>query len=326
MKRLCFITLLCLLFFLPFPVHAAKTPYQLHGALSVRQGKLIDSRGKVFQLKGVSTHGIAWFPDYVNEKAFKTLRDQWGANTIRLAVYTQEYGGYTSGGNKKQLESVIDKGVKACSRLGMYCIIDWHILSDGNPNSHKKAANAFFKKMTRRYGKNRNVLYEICNEPNGGTTWPQIKKYAGTIVKSIRKKAPNAIVLIGTPNWSQDVDIAAASPLRGQKNIMYTFHFYAGTHKSQMRKKLNDAISAGLPVFISEFGICDASGNGPVNKTSANAWKKIIQKNRLSYCAWNLSNKNETSSLLKSGTKRLYGWKTRHLSKSGRWVRSMMKK
>ncbi|MCH3954614.1 MAG: glycoside hydrolase family 5 protein [Eubacterium sp.] len=135
----------------------------------VKGVNLTDSHGKTVQLKGVSTHGIAWYPQYVNRAAFKTLRDGWGANCVRLAMYTQEYGGYTSGGDKAQLEAVLDRGVKAASSLGMYVIIDWHILSDGNPNSHRKAAKAFFTKMAKRYRGNGHVLYEICNEPNGCT-------------------------------------------------------------------------------------------------------------------------------------------------------------
>ena len=49
--------------------------------------KLTDESGNIIQLRGVSTHGISWFPDYVNYDAFATLRDDWGANVVRIAMY-----------------------------------------------------------------------------------------------------------------------------------------------------------------------------------------------------------------------------------------------
>lgn len=223
--------LAAILFFiilLPCRVSAA-TPLSAHGRLSVKGTNLVDAKGRVFQMKGVSTHGLSWFPEYVSKEAFQNLRDSWGANAVRLAMYTAEYNGYCTGnaGNRKALKKLIHTGVEAASDLGMYVIIDWHILSDGNPNTYKKESLAFFKEMAKKYKAYKNVIYEICNEPNGGTDWGQIKSYAETVIKEIRKIDKNAVILVGTPNWSQDVDIAAANPLKGYKNIMYTLHFYA---------------------------------------------------------------------------------------------------
>ena len=298
-----------------------KTPLQKYGRLQVKNGHLVSSKGKTVTLKGVSTHGINWFPEYVNEKTFKTLRDSWGVSCIRLAMYTQEYNGYCSGGDQKQLCELVDKGVRAATDLGMYVIIDWHILSDGNPSMHQKEAKAFFKKMSVRYKKNRNVLYEICNEPNSGTGWDEIRRYAKAIIKTIRKSDKDAVILVGTPTWSQDVDIAAANPLKGFSNIMYTFHFYAGTHGESYREKVKAAIGKGLPVFVTEFGICDASGNGALNIEEGDEWIRFLKKNRISFVCWNLSNKNESSALLKSSTTRLSSWKSRELSRQGKWFK-----
>lgn len=300
-------------------------PYKEHGALSVKDGQLVDEKGKPFQLKGVSTHGINWYPQYINRRSFKTLRDKWGVNVIRLAVYTRGYNAYLDGGDIIQLESVIDHGVRYCSELGMYCIIDWHTLKDYNPDMTEKEAIDFFTKMSERYGEKGNVLYEICNEPSHGTTWGQIKSYARKILPVIREKAPNSIVLIGTPNWCQDIDKAAADPLTGQDNIMYTCHFYAASHKDRERSKLNKALSLNCPVFITELGISRADGNGEVDTASGNEWKKIINAHKLSYCAWNLSNKDESCALIKPDVKKLSGWKTKDLSKSGKWVRKLIK-
>ena len=314
-----------LLLVLLFGVPVGATPVSEHGALSVKGSHLVDAKGKNFQLKGVSTHGIAWFPGYVNKNAFKSLRDNWGANTVRLAMYTEEYGGYCSNGNKSALKKKVQEGVQAATDLGMYVIIDWHVLSDQNPNKHKKEAIAFFKEMAKKYKNQKTVIYEICNEPNGGTSWNQVKSYAEAVIKEIRAIDRNAVILIGTPTWSQDVDTAAKNPIKGYRNLMYTFHFYAATHKESYRKKLESAVKAGLPVFVSEYGICDASGSGSINQTEADKWFTLLNRYQISYMAWNLSNKNETSSLLKSSCKKTSGWTASDLSKSGTYVVKQMK-
>ena len=79
------------------------------------------------------------------------------------------------------------------------------------------------------------------------------------------------MILVGTPNWSQDVDQAALSPVskKYRKNVMYTLHFYAATHKEWLRDKAQAALDKGLPLFVSEFSICDASGNGGLDKAEA---------------------------------------------------------
>ena len=98
------------------------TPFANHGALSVKGTDLVDKSGSKYQLKGVSTHGLAWFPDYVNEEAFKTFRDDWGANVVRLAMYTDEGGGYCTDGDKDSLKKLVKSGIDEASDLGMYVI------------------------------------------------------------------------------------------------------------------------------------------------------------------------------------------------------------
>ena len=129
-----------------FQMTEAKTTYYdaSAGRLHVKGTKLVDKKGHEVQLRGVSTHGLSWYPQYVNDKCFAQLHDKWGANVVRLAMYTEEYNGYCSGDakNRSDLKKLIKKGVKLAKKHKMYVIVDWHILSDGNPNSHKKEAKA----------------------------------------------------------------------------------------------------------------------------------------------------------------------------------------
>lgn len=295
------------------------TPVANHGELYVDGTQIKDKNGNAYQLKGVSTHGIAWFPEYVNKNAFQTLRDEWGVNVIRLAMYSDEYNGYCSGGDQAYLKGLVENGVSYATELGMYVIIDWHVLGECDPNVHKADAKAFFEEMSAKYADYDNVIYEICNEPNGGTSWSSVKSYALEVIPIIKANNPNAIIIVGTPTWSQDVDTAANDPITGYTNIMYAVHFYADTHKDTIRNKVTTALSKGMPVFISEFGICDASGNGAINIGEANTWMSLIDSNGLSCCIWNLSNKNESSSLISSSCSKTSGWTTDDLSDEGKW-------
>ena len=284
----------------------------------------MDKNGDPYQLKGVSTHGLQWFPEYVNKDSFQSFRDDFGANVIRLAMYTAE-GGYCEGGDQAALKQTVNNGVSYATDLGMYVIIDWHILHDTNPLDHEDEAIAFFDEMSAKYADYDNVLFEICNEPNGSTSWSDVKSYAEDVIPVIRKNAKDAIIIVGTPTWSQDVDLAAKDPITGQKNICYTCHFYAATHKDNIRDKVKAAHEAGLCVFISEFSICDASGNGSIDYDSADAWMKLIDEYNMSYCAWNISNKDESSSLIKSGCDKTSGWTDDDLSETGLWLKSIIK-
>lgn len=307
------------------PVQAKRQDAKI-GALQVKKTNLCDKNGNKVMLRGVSTQGIAWFPKYINAKCFQELHDKWGVNVVRLAMYTEEYAGYCSGGNKKELKNKIIKGVQLAKKYNMYAIVDWHILSDQNPQKHKKEAKEFFKEISATFGSYDNVLYEICNEPNGATTWNTIKSYAEEVIPVIRKNDSDAIIIVGTPNWSQEVDKAAQNPIKKYDNVMYALHFYAGTHKQWLRDRMVSAIKKGLPVFVTEFGTCDASGNGKMNKKEANAWISTLEKYKVSYVNWNLSNKEETSSIISSKCTKSSGFTRSNLSSSGKWLYDLLRK
>lgn len=299
---------------------------QAAGRLSVEGTKLVDADGNPVQLRGISTHGLAWYPAYVNEACFHQLKEEWGANVIRLAMYTGENGGYCTGGDREELKSLVKTGVEYGTNNDMYVIIDWHILSDGNPNQYLEESLAFFREMSEAYANYTNVLYEICNEPNGNVSWEEIKGYAEQVIEVIRGNDKEGVILVGTPNWSQYVDQAAADPIRGYDNIMYTLHFYAATHMDALRDTMVKAVEAGLPIFVSEYGICDASGNGAINVEQADKWIALMDSYDISYVAWNLSNKAETSAILKSSCDKISGFATEDLSDSGKWLYEMLRK
>ena len=303
------------------PTNANGNFREAHGALKVVNGRLLDQNDEPVRLYGMSTHGLSWYPQYVTEETFRSLRDEWGINCVRLALYTAENGGYCTDGDQSMLRNHILNGVNHATNLGMYVIVDWHILSEQDPNVYKEQAKEFFDWVSSSYGGYTNVIYEICNEPNGYATWDSVKSYAEEVIPVIRANDPDALILVGTPTWSQDIDKALADPLSFD-NVLYTLHFYAATHKDELRSRLKKCANAGLPVFISEFGTCDASGNGGNDFAQTEEWMKLAEDYNISTVAWNLSNKNETSGVFANGCEKLSGWSDADLKESGVWLKN----
>lgn len=289
--------------------------------LKIVGSQLCDSDGKPIQLKGISSHGLQWYGDYITYDNMKYIRDDWGANVIRAAMYTDQ-DGYIS--NPAATKEKVKKIVQDAIDLDMYVIIDWHILYDNNPNTYKMQAKAFFEEMAESYGNYPNVIYEICNEPNGNVNWSDdIKPYAEYIIPSIRAIDPDNIIIVGTSTWSQDVDIAADDPL-SYSNIMYACHFYAGTHDEFLRNKIDNAISKNAAVFVSEWGTSDASGNNGVYLDEAQVWINYMNDKKISWCNWSLCDKEESSAALKPGTSPTKNLTDSDLSPSGLFVKKNM--
>jgi len=303
------------------------TKYEKHGALHVNsKGKFVDHLGEVVTLHGMSTHGLSWYPEYVNRDFFEFMKKEWHIDVIRLAMYTAEEDGYCVGdeANKEKLKEVVDRGVRYATELGLYVLIDWHILLDSNPLMHKDEAIAFFDEISKKYASYGNVLYEICNEPNKDCEWQDIKDYANEVIPVIRKNDPYAVILVGTCFWSQRLEYVMDDPLTCDKNLMYVLHFYANTH-IELKETLENAAKSGLPVFVSEFGTCSADGAGNHNSEEANLWIALMDKYDISYCMWNISNRDETSaSFVPECEKTTGGYKESDLREPMKWYKKVL--
>ena len=309
----------------------AETPVGKHGRLHLAKVDgygnapvIVDQYGKPFQMRGASTHGVQWFPEYINKGAMQTLRDEWGVNLLRMACYVTQYNGYTNGG-QSLIDSKIVEGVQAAKELGMYVIVDWHIHEE-NPHTTKTVAEQFFKKYATLYKDYDNVIFEICNEPTGiqwYTGGNDLYSYCKDIAGIIRDCGSKALIVCGTNNWSQDVEDVAKKPLKddGFEDIMYTFHFYSGTHYEDKRQKVRTAVAAGTPIFVTEFGICDASGNGGYDTANADEWIEFLDSMNISYACWSFCNKGESASYLKTScNKTTGGFEESDLTTTGIWL------
>ncbi|MHA6529872.1 cellulase family glycosylhydrolase [Paenibacillus sp. BAC0078] len=293
-----------------------------NGQLRVSGSQLVNQAGQAIQLKGMSSHGLQWFGQYANYNSMKWLRDNWGMTLFRAAMFTQDGGYINDPGQKNKVKEVVQAAVD----LGIYVIIDWHVLGEQDPNVYKQQAKGFFSEMANLYKDYPNVIYEICNEPNGSaTTWnDKIKPYAEEVIPVIRSIAPNNIIIVGTGTWSQDVHDAANNPL-SYSNIMYTTHFYAGTHGQWLRDRIDYARSKGVAVFITEWGTSDASGDGGPFLAESKVWTDFMKDRKLSWANWSLADKTEASAALMPGAGPSGGWSDAQLTASGKFVRDQMK-
>lgn len=273
-----------------------KTTVSYNSWLHTNGAKLENSKGEQIQLRGISSHGIEWFSDLITYDNLTTLKNDWHINTFRIAMYSKSYIKDPSLYYDK-VTNIVDMAID----LDMYVIVDWHILEDKNPQTYKEEAKQFFSQISQKYKNTPNIIYEICNEPNGSNvTWDgQIKPYAEEIIPIIRDNAPNSLIIVGTPNWCKQLDQAANNPL-SFNNIVYACHFYSGSHKEELRNKINYCLQRDIPIFVSECGLTDATGNGNVYFDEFNTWINYLNNNNISWIYWSFSNKDESSAVLKS--------------------------
>ena len=300
------------------PQSGVQTPFDKHGKLHVSGTQLTDSHGQATILQGISTHGLQWdnMGDYVNETALSNLRDEWGADLIRLVGYVTQNGYTVSETGRQRIDTYIQKGVSLANKLGMYAMIDWHIHAE-NPMDTKSAAISFFDTYSRKYADDDHVIYEICNEPSD-LPWSTIKSYAQDVVSTIRANDPDGIIVVGTGNWSQNVDqIQSGGGMLDASNIMYSFHFYAATHGQNFRDKVTTAHNQGIPIYVTEFGTCTADGQSNISPEDTKEWLDFLRGYGISYSAWSLCNKNEAASLISPASSKTSGWTGDDLAGSG---------
>ena len=292
------------------PAEAPTEPVEESAALSVENGKLVDAAGDVVQLRGMSTHGIMWFPQFCNANAFRSVKEA-GGNVVRIAMYTDTENGYLADPEDNLLR--VRQSIEDALALDLYVIVDWHILSDGDPMAHQSEAITFFDAVAKAYREEPRVLYEICNEPNH-VSWEQIKNYAYAIVPVIRQYAPEAVILVGTPDYSSGLDRAMSDPLP-MENLLYSYHYYAG-EKLQCRA-LTDALRDKFPVFVSEWGI-GKDYDGQLALKAGEEFGELMNREKVSWCAWSLCDKDEPYSALVPGRERLGGFAEEDLSETGK--------
>jgi endoglucanase len=97
----------------------------------------------------MSTRGLQWFPEILNDNAFNALSNDWGAYVVRVAMYVGENGYATDPTTMKQrFIDIINLAIKN----DMYVIVDWHVHMSGDPNASRYlGAVNFFREISPLY-------------------------------------------------------------------------------------------------------------------------------------------------------------------------------
>jgi endoglucanase len=293
----------------------AQTPVAVHGKLSVAGNQIVDKNGEPVQLRGMSLFWSQWQGKYYNASAVKWLVDDWKVNIIRIAMAV-DHEGYAENPKEemKKVTTVIDAAIAS----GIYVIVDFHV-HEGE--KFLEQSKTFFATIAQKYGSYPNVIYEPWNEPVHQSWSDVIKPYHEAVIKTIRQYDPDNLVVCGTRTWSQDVDEASINPIKGD-NIAYTLHFYAATHKQALRDKASVALKNGIALMVTEYGTCEASGNGIIDEKETQAWWSFLDQNKISHCNWALSNKMESASALSPNASPSGGWLSDDITTSGNLVRN----
>ena len=306
-----------LLAFIAVPAAAAETPVERHGQMRVEGNRIVDKNGAPVILRGMSLFWSQWEPQFYNEDAIRWLKDDWNVNVVRAAIAVHR-GGYMEHpqAEMRKAEAVIE----AAAKLGLYVIVDWHA-----HEPEPKAAGEFFEQIARKYGHLPNLIYETYNEPLREHDWAKVvKPFHMAVIPKIRAHDPDNLIVAGTPTWSQDVDVAANDPLPF-KNVAYTLHFYAGTHKQELRDKAKAALDKGVALFVTEWGTTNADGDGPVAAEETRRWFDFMEANQLSYLNWSVATRREGSAALFTGASPRGGWPDSMITPSGKFVREQLR-
>ena len=302
----------------------AATPVEIHGALAVKGNQIVDKAGLPVAFSGPSffwsNTGMAQ-EKYYNADMVRYYRRQWNASVVRAALGVDPKGGYLDDpqGNERRVFAVIDAAIAE----GIYVIVDWH---SHHAEDHPDAAIRFFQGVARKYGTRPNIIYEIYNEPLREAGWTSVvKPYAEKVLPAIRAIDPNNLIVVGTPSWSQDVDAAAADPITDAGNIVYSLHFYAGSHKQFLRDKAQVALDKGLALMVTEWGTVNADGDGGVDHEETLKWFAFMKLHHLTNCNWAASDKNEGASHFKPGTPADGKMGDERLTESGLFVKQLVK-
>lgn len=307
---------------MPFAANAEQQPTVK--PLHVEGTQLLDSDDNPVVLHGISYGWHQIWPRFWNSESCQYLIKDWGAKVIRASlgvskpVNEEMYNSFLQdpGLGWQCLNPVVDAAISN----GAYVIIDWH-----SHDIFEEDAVKFFTTVATRYKGIPNVMYELFNEPDY-ESWSEVKAYSERLINVIRSIDPDAIILVGSPHWDQDINVVADDPIKDQKNIMYTMHFYAATHDKTLRDKTDYALDKGIPVFVSECAGMEASGDGPLDIDAWNTYIEWMAERGLSWCAWSVSDKVETCSMLVPGASATGNWTEEELKPWAKIVREELKK
>lgn len=298
---------------------AEGTIVSLHGQLHVDGNRILDENNQEVQLRGMSFFWSQWIGKYYTPETVAWLKNDWQCTIVRAAMAVEDSEGYITNPEveKQKIFTVIDAAIAE----GIYVIVDWH---SHHAEDYQEEAKAFFAEVAQKYGNQPNIIYELYNEPLDVAWDTVLKPYHEAVLAEIRKFDPDNIVVCGTRNWSQQVDEVIGNEI-DDKNVAYTLHYYAATHKQYLRDIAQSALDNDIALFVTEYGTTDYSGDGFIDIVESNTWWDFLDENKISWCNWSIADKNENSAALLPNVSTTGQWEDKDITQSGLMVREELR-
>lgn len=299
-------------------IHPDTTLIDIHGLLEVNGNKIVNKNNEPVSLAGNS---FFWSNDgwggekYYTSEVVSWLKEDWNTTIVRASMGVEDPGGYldNKAANKDRVKIIVDAAIQE----GIYVIVDWH---SHHAEDYVDEAIIFFEEIASLYGDNDNVIYEIYNEPLDISWSETIKPYAISVISAIRAIDPDNLIVVGTPEWSQRIDLAASDPIIGFPNIAYTLHFYTVYHHQWLRDRASAALDDGIAIFVSEWGSVGYS----IVDTEANDWMTWCFTNKIIHCNWAVNDKEEEWSILVPGASTNGNWNENDLTEAGKLAKNII--
>lgn len=90
--------------------------------------------------------------------------------------------------------------------------------------------------------------------------------------------------------------------------------------------KADEALRLKLPLFVTEWGVGEADGNGVFDLEKNASWINWMEKNKLSWANWNITDKKETTAILMPGASVQGNWKVQEITPAGLYIKHQLNK
>lgn len=267
---------------------------------------LVDSDEVPVEIRGIGTHLLTAYTNMHTAEAIKTLK-YYGINCIRISVYLEDrydtapasggsgtlWKGYLDDAAKVKTE--IEKIVDICVDQGLYCILDWHVMSGGGGGGtadlHQTEATEFFTYYAQKYADTPNVWYEFANEPFQ-TAYTDLASFVSDMRSIVKMYVDDPVMFTGVGKGGSVPDTYSALSALGIDDVFISLHSYGTSYQSGFTSWRNE----GIPVCSTEWGIGAESGELTDNMiTLAKGNLEYLHTEGILQCIWKFTDQEKTS-------------------------------
>jgi mannan endo-1,4-beta-mannosidase len=236
-------------------------PSTMATGLTISDGRLVESNGNDFVIRGVS-HAHVWYPGETQSLADIKAK---GANTVRVVLGSGQRWGPNS---PEDVANVVAQ----CKENRLICVLEVHDTTgygeEGAAATLDQAADYWISLQDVLTGEEDHVIVNIGNEPWGNTNAAGWTDATTGAIQKLRNAGFEHTLMVDAPNWGQDWEGIMRSNAQSvydsdpTGNTIFSVHMYGVYDTAQeVNDYLNAFVDAGLPIVVGEFGIDHSDGN-----------------------------------------------------------------